>query len=110
MTAVDDVGLDVVAGELVALLAPSGCGKTTLLRIIAGFVTPTAGRVSVDRDAIDHLPLRRRGVGIVFQNYALFPHMTAAENVAYGLEARGASRPEVPLGTVGQPSGEGASR
>jgi putative spermidine/putrescine transport system ATP-binding protein len=95
VTAVDDVSLDVGAGELVALLGPSGCGKTTLLRIIAGFVTPTAGRVLVDDDTIDHLPPHRRGVGIVFQNYALFPHMTVAENVAYGLEARGASRPEV---------------
>jgi putative spermidine/putrescine transport system ATP-binding protein len=95
ITAVDGVDLDVRAGELVALLGPSGCGKTTLLRIIAGFVVPTAGRVFVDRDGVDHLPPHRRGIGIVFQNYALFPHMTVAENVAYGLEARGVPRADV---------------
>ena len=95
VTAVDDVHLDVGAGELIALLGPSGCGKTTLLRIIAGFVSPDAGRVLVDRERIDHLPPHRRGIGIVFQNYALFPHMTVAENIAYGLEARGAARRDV---------------
>ncbi len=92
VTAVDDVSLDISPGELVALLGPSGCGKTTLLRAIAGFVVPTAGRVRLDGEPIDHLPPHRRGVGIVFQNYALFPHMTVAENVAYGLLARGAAR------------------
>ena len=92
VTAVEDVTLDVRAGELVALLGPSGCGKTTMLRIIAGFLVPTAGRVLVDGEAIGHLPPHRRGVGIVFQSYALFPHMTVAENVAYGLEARGTPR------------------
>ncbi len=90
-TAVDDVRLTIEAGELVALLGPSGCGKTTLLRIIGGFVTPTAGSVRVDGRAIDHLPASRRDIGIVFQNYALFPHMTVYENVAYGLRARRAS-------------------
>ena len=88
ITAVDDVRLAVEAGELVALLGPSGCGKTTLLRIIGGFVTPTAGSVRVDGRAIDHLPASRRDIGIVFQNYALFPHMTVYENIAYGLRAR----------------------
>jgi putative spermidine/putrescine transport system ATP-binding protein len=88
VTAVDGVDLDVRPGELVALLGPSGCGKTTLLRIIAGFVEPTAGRVRVDGEPVGHLPPHRRGIGIVFQNYALFPHMTVAENVGYGLEAR----------------------
>ena len=86
--AVDDVRLTVDAGELVALLGPSGCGKTTLLRIIGGFITPTVGSVRVDGRAIDHLPASRRDIGIVFQNYALFPHMTVYENVAYGLKAR----------------------
>ena len=95
VTAVDDVDLAVRAGELVALLGPSGCGKTTLLRIIAGFLTPTAGRVLVDGEAVDHLPPNRRAVGIVFQNYALFPHMTVVDNVAYGLEARRAPRAEI---------------
>jgi putative spermidine/putrescine transport system ATP-binding protein len=87
-TAVRAVALDVSAGELVALLGPSGCGKSTLLRIIAGFIRQSEGRVRYDGEAVDHLPPNRRGAGIVFQNYALFPHMTAAQNVAYGLEAR----------------------
>jgi putative spermidine/putrescine transport system ATP-binding protein len=88
--AVDAVTLDIAAGELVALLGPSGCGKTTLLRIIAGFVQQTEGRVVVGGRPIDGLPPHRREVGVVFQNYALFPHMTAFDNVAYGLAARGA--------------------
>ena len=90
--AVDDVSLPIEAGELVALLGPSGCGKTTLLRIIGGFVVPMAGSVRVDGRPIDHLPASRREIGIVFQNYALFPHMTVYENVAYGLRARHAPR------------------
>ena len=90
--AVDGVTLDVGAGELVALLGPSGCGKTTLLRIVAGFVAQSAGRVVVGGAPVDHLPPNRRAIGIVFQNYALFPHMTVADNVAYGLAARGADR------------------
>jgi putative spermidine/putrescine transport system ATP-binding protein len=92
--AVDQVTLDVSAGELVALLGPSGCGKTTLLRIIAGFVQQTSGRVVVGGKAIDNLPPHHREVGVVFQNYALFPHMSAADNVAYGPAARGASKAE----------------
>jgi putative spermidine/putrescine transport system ATP-binding protein len=87
--AVDGVSLAIEPGEVVALLGPSGCGKTTLLRVIAGFVRQAGGRVLVDGAAIDHLPANQRNVGIVFQNYALFPHMTVAENVAYGLRARG---------------------
>jgi putative spermidine/putrescine transport system ATP-binding protein len=87
--AVDGVSLAVEPGEVVALLGPSGCGKTTLLRVIAGFVRQAGGRVLVDGAGIDHLPANQRNVGIVFQNYALFPHMTVAENVAYGLRARG---------------------
>ena len=86
--AVSDIDLDVVGGELVALLGPSGCGKSTLLRIISGFIRQTEGRVLFDGQPVDHLPASQRGVGIVFQNYALFPHMTVAENVAYGLQAR----------------------
>ncbi len=88
-TAVDGVTLAIEPGEVVALLGPSGCGKTTLLRVIAGFVRQAAGRVRVDGAVIDHLPPNQRNIGIVFQNYALFPHMTVAENVAYGLNARG---------------------
>ncbi|MBI3517174.1 MAG: ABC transporter ATP-binding protein, partial [Proteobacteria bacterium] len=94
-TAVDDVTLDIRGGELIALLGPSGCGKTTLLRAIGGFIEQTRGRVVVGGQAIDHLAPNKRGVGIVFQNYALFPHMTAAENVAYGLEAHGTARAAV---------------
>ena len=90
--AVDGVSLQINAGELVALLGPSGCGKTTLLRIIAGFVQQTSGQVLVGGRAIDELPPHRREVGVVFQNYALFPHMNAGENVGYGLACRGASR------------------
>ena len=95
LVAVRDIRLDIAPGELVALLGPSGCGKTTLLRIVAGFVPQSAGRVLFDREPVDHLPPHRRGVGIVFQNYALFPHMTVAENVAYGLEARHAPKARV---------------
>ena len=87
--ALDDVSVDIPAGELVALLGPSGCGKTTLLRSIAGFVRPDSGEVLLDGESINHLPPGGRGVGIVFQSYALFPHMTVAENVGYGLKARG---------------------
>jgi len=94
-TAVDGVTLAIEPGEVVALLGPSGCGKTTLLRVIAGFVRQAAGRVRVDGATIDHLPPNQRNIGIVFQNYALFPHMTVAENVAYGLRARGLKGPEV---------------
>jgi putative spermidine/putrescine transport system ATP-binding protein len=87
--AVDGVSLIIEPGEVVALLGPSGCGKTTLLRVIAGFVRQAAGRVLVDGAAIDSLAANQRNIGIVFQNYALFPHMTVADNVAYGLNARG---------------------
>ena len=93
--AVDGVTLAIEPGEVVALLGPSGCGKTTLLRVIAGFVRQASGRVRVDGATIDHLPANQRNIGIVFQNYALFPHMTVAENVAYGLRARGVRGPEV---------------
>jgi putative spermidine/putrescine transport system ATP-binding protein len=87
--AVEDVTLDIKGGELVALLGPSGCGKTTLLKAIAGFVRQTNGHVVIGGEVVDDLPPNRRAVGIVFQNYALFPHMTVARNIAYGLEVRG---------------------
>lgn len=87
--AVDDVTLEVAGGELVALLGPSGCGKSTLLRIVAGFLNQSRGQVKIGDRFVDPLPPNRREVGIVFQNYALFPHMTVADNIAYGLDARG---------------------
>ncbi len=93
--AVDGVTLAIEPGEVVALLGPSGCGKTTLLRVIAGFVRQAAGRVRVDGAPVDHLPANQRNIGIVFQNYALFPHMSVMENVAYGLRARGVRGPEI---------------
>jgi putative spermidine/putrescine transport system ATP-binding protein len=95
IAAVAEVSLAVSAGEIVALLGPSGCGKTTLLRVVAGFVRQSAGSVRIDGKPIDHLAANIRNVGIVFQNYALFPHMTVAQNVAYGLQARGRPREEV---------------
>src|SRR5215218_3979673 len=83
------VGMTIEPGEFVALLGPSGCGKTTLLRCIAGLIAPTAGDVLVDGRDITHLPVYRRNLGMVFQSYALFPHMTVAENVGFGLRMRG---------------------
>ncbi len=92
--AVDDVSLTVAEGELVALLGPSGCGKTTTLRMIAGFIEPTAGRITIGGRDVTHLPPHRRDTGMVFQSYALFPHMTVAQNVAFGLEMRKVPRGE----------------
>lgn len=88
VSALDGVDLDVEAGELVALLGPSGSGKTTLLRVIAGLLHPDAGRVMFGRDDATRLSLRERNVGFVFQHYALFRHMTVAENIAFGLRSR----------------------
>ena len=81
-------------GELMSILGPSGCGKTTLLNTVAGFVTPDAGTVRVDGTDITRLPPYKRGLGMVFQNYALFPHLTVADNVAYGLKVRRLGRTE----------------
>ena len=92
-TAVADVSLDIAQGELVVLLGPSGCGKTTTLRMVAGFVEASEGDVLVDGASILGLPPHRRDMGLVFQSYALFPHMTVARNVAFGLEMRGMPRP-----------------
>jgi putative spermidine/putrescine transport system ATP-binding protein len=92
--AVDTVSLSIAAGELVALLGPSGCGKTTLLRIVAGLLRQEEGTVRIGDDVVDRLPPNERGAGIVFQNYALFPHMTVAANVGYGLRARGVAQQE----------------
>ena len=86
--AVDAITLEVARGELVALLGPSGCGKTTTLRMVAGFVEPAAGRVFVGDEEVTRLPAHRRNMGVVFQSYALFPHLTVLENVAFGLRMR----------------------
>jgi len=86
--ALDEVNLSIGAAELIALLGPSGCGKTTMLQIIAGFLRPTKGEVLFDGQRVEHIPANRRRIGMVFQNYALFPHLSVYENVAYGLRAR----------------------
>lgn len=90
--AVDNVSLKVNAGEILALLGPSGCGKTTCLRMIAGLVTPSTGDILVGGRSVLETAVHRRNIGLLFQNYALFPHMTVAENVAFGLKMRGQSR------------------
>ncbi|WP_418281762.1 ABC transporter ATP-binding protein [Halorubrum sp. DTA98] len=84
--AVDDVSLRIREGEFFTLVGPSGCGKTTTLRLIAGFERPTSGAISFDGEDVSGVPPEDRNVGVVFQNYALFPHMTVGENVAYGLQ------------------------
>jgi len=86
--AVSDFSLEIADGELVAFLGPSGCGKTTTLRMIAGFLDPTAGRILIGQDDVTAVPVHKRNTGMVFQRYALFPHMTVAQNVSFGLEMR----------------------
>src|SRR6266536_6468944 len=90
-----DLSLSVERSEIVALLGPSGSGKTTVLRLVAGFETPDSGRVRVEDEDVTNLPPEKRRFGMVFQHYALFPHMTVGENVAFGLEARRSPRAEV---------------
>ncbi|WP_227254852.1 ABC transporter ATP-binding protein [Frigoriglobus tundricola] len=92
--AVNRVDLRLEAGSLFCLLGPSGCGKSTLLRLIGGYLAPDAGRVLLAGADVTDTPLERRDIGMVFQNYALFPHLTARTNVAFGLEARGVPRSE----------------
>ena len=94
LRAVDDVSLDVAPGEFVTFLGPSGSGKTTTLRVVAGFIRADAGTVSLDEREMTGVPPYRRNIGMVFQNYALFPHMTAAENISFPLEMRRVSKGE----------------
>ena len=94
-TALDDVSLLVRGGELMTLLGPSGCGKTTLLNLVAGFLTPDNGEIAIDGRRVTDLPAYRREIGIMFQNYALFPHMSVAANVGYGLRMRRLAGPEI---------------
>jgi putative spermidine/putrescine transport system ATP-binding protein len=93
--AVDSVDLTVAQGEFVALLGPSGCGKTTTLNLIAGFTAPDAGSIRLQGRAVEGLPPFRRDLGLVFQDYALFPHMTVAENIGFGLRMRRVPRAEM---------------
>ena len=95
VVAVDGVSLDIAPGEFVTLLGPSGSGKTTTLMMLAGFEIPTAGEIYVDEDPIAAVPPYRRNIGMVFQNYALFPHMTVGENIAFPLQMRKMSRAEI---------------
>jgi putative spermidine/putrescine transport system ATP-binding protein len=93
--AVEDFNLDVARGEFVSFLGPSGCGKTTTLRMIAGFEQPTRGAIRINDEDVTNKPASKRHVGMVFQSYALFPHMTAADNIGFGLKIAGKSSPEI---------------
>lgn len=92
--AVSDVNFEVESGEFFTLLGPSGCGKTTTLRMVAGFYFPTDGEIFFDDENVTHRPVHKRGTGMVFQSYALFPHMSVAENIGYGLKMRHLDRTE----------------
>jgi len=93
-TAISNIDLDIASGELVALLGPSGCGKTTTLRMIAGLEIPSAGQICFDGKDVSEVPVQDRNVGMVFQRYALFPHMTVEKNVLFGLKVRGVGKAE----------------
>ena len=94
--AVDRASLELARGQFLTILGPSGCGKTTLLRMIAGFARPTGGEIRISGAPVEDLPAHKRSIGMVFQRLALFPHMTAAENVAYPLKMRGFDRAAIP--------------
>ena len=93
--AVDNVSLDIYQREFFALLGPSGCGKTTLLRMLAGFETPTAGRILIDGQDMAEVPPWKRPANMMFQSYALFPHMSVADNIAFGLKQDGVPKSEI---------------
>jgi len=90
--AVRGVSLDIRSGEFLTLLGPSGSGKTTTLMMIAGFETPTSGDIAIDGRSVIAMPPHKRNIGMVFQNYALFPHLTVAENIGFPLKQRGIDR------------------
>ncbi|MGI4856174.1 MAG: ABC transporter ATP-binding protein [Janthinobacterium lividum] len=92
---IDSLSLDIARGEFVSLLGPSGSGKTTLLMMLAGFEAPSGGKILVDGKRIDHLPAHARNMGVVFQNYALFPHMSVADNIAFPLKMRNLAKADV---------------
>ncbi|MGH6761122.1 MAG: ABC transporter ATP-binding protein [Phyllobacterium sp.] len=92
---VDDLNLQIKKGEFVSLLGPSGSGKTTLLMMLAGFEAPTGGNIYLDNELINSVPTHRRNMGVVFQNYALFPHMSVADNIAFPLQMRGIGKAEI---------------
>ncbi|MBI2083499.1 MAG: ABC transporter ATP-binding protein [Deltaproteobacteria bacterium] len=94
IVALDHFSLSINSGEFVCLLGPSGCGKTTVLRCLAGFEVPTSGQIFVNGQEVTRLPAHKRGLPLVFQNYALFPHMTVVENIAYGLKLRHVEKDE----------------
>ena len=98
---VSGINLAIEEGEMFTLLGPSGCGKTTLLRLIAGFYAPDEGEVCFDERKVNDVPPHERGIGMVFQNYALWPHMTVFENVAYGLKLQNIGRPEITARVTG---------
>jgi ABC-type Fe3+/spermidine/putrescine transport system ATPase subunit len=93
--AVDRVSLDIAEGEFVTILGPSGCGKTTTLRIVAGLIEPTEGEIRFNGRVVNHVPPHKRNIGFVFQSHALFPHLTVAENIAFGLKIRRQPKAEV---------------
>ena len=95
VTAVDDLTLEIADREFLTLLGPSGCGKTTTLNIIAGLESPTSGRVLFDDDDVTEVQPERRDVAMVFQTYALYPHMRVYDNIAFGLRMRGTPRAEI---------------
>jgi ABC-type Fe3+/spermidine/putrescine transport system ATPase subunit len=95
VTAVDNISLDILAGEFFVLLGPSGCGKTTLLRMIAGFEMPTEGQIIIDGQDMSLVPPNKRPVNMVFQSYAVFPHMNVTDNVGYGLRIAGVAKSEI---------------
>jgi putative spermidine/putrescine transport system ATP-binding protein len=95
VTALRTMDLEIAQGEFLTLLGPSGCGKTTTLRLIAGFIMPSSGRILFGGDDVTGLPPQKREIGMVFQDYALFPHMTIADNIGFGLVERGRPAAEI---------------